>query len=80
MSWTWTQNLNVQFINPDLFELPAGPLGVAGVVQSGNQFWDNPVDPRVSDDEYFGMSGTSGNGNRANQAVGTEFSIPCSSS
>ena len=75
-SSTWTHNFNVQLTNPDLFQLPAGPVGMAGVFQLGYQHWDNPVDPGVSGDDYFGLSGTSGSGNRANRAVGVEFSIP----
>ena len=75
-SSTWTHNLNAQLTNPELFELPAGPVGVAGVVQLGYQNWDNPVDPGVSGDDYFGLSGTSGSGSRANRAVGVEFSVP----
>lgn len=75
-SSTWTHNFNVQLTNPDLFQLPAGSVGVAGVFQLGYQHWDNPVDPGVSGDDYFGLSGTSGAGNRANRAVGVEFSIP----
>ncbi len=75
-SSTWTHNFNVQVTNPDLVQLPAGSVGVAGVFQLGYQHWDNPVDPGVSGDDYFGLSGTSGSGNRANRAVGVEFSIP----
>jgi outer membrane receptor protein involved in Fe transport len=75
-SSTWTHNLNLQLTNADLFQLPAGSVGVAGVVQFGYQHWDNPVDPGVSGDDYFGLSGTSGKGDRANRAVGLEFSIP----
>ncbi|WP_425500934.1 TonB-dependent receptor plug domain-containing protein [Pseudoxanthomonas gei] len=73
---TWTHSFNVQLTNPELFRLPAGAVGVAGVVQFGYQHWNNPVDPGVSGDAYFGLSGTSGSGNRANRAVGVEFSIP----
>jgi outer membrane receptor protein involved in Fe transport len=75
-SSTWTQSFNLQVTNADLFQLPAGPVGVAGVVQFGYQNWENPVDPGVSGDDYFGLSGTSGSGARANRAVGVEFSIP----
>ena len=76
VSRTWTQNFNAQVVNPNLFQLPAGPVGVAAVVQVGNQFWDNPVDPRVSGDAFFGINGTSGQGKRENQAVGVEFAVP----
>ena len=75
-SRTWTQNLNAQVVNPSLWQLPAGPVGVAFVAQAGNQFWDNPVDPGVSGDAYFGINATSGRGKRENQALGVEFSVP----
>lgn len=76
VSRTWTQNLNVQLVNADLFDLPAGPVGMAGVLQVGSQFWDNPIDPRVSGGEFFGINGTSGRGKRENQAIGLEFTVP----
>ena len=76
VSRTWTQNVNAQLVNAELFQLPAGPVGMAAVAQVGNQFWDNPVDPRVSGDAFFGINGTSGQGKRDNQAVGVEFSVP----
>jgi outer membrane receptor protein involved in Fe transport len=76
VSKTWTQNLNVQVVNAKLFDLPAGPVGVAGVLQVGNQFWDNPIDPRVGGGAFFGVNGTSGRGKRANQAIGAEFTVP----
>ena len=75
-SRTWTQNVNAQVVNPELFQLPAGPLGLAVVAQAGNQFWDNPVDPGVSGDAFFGITGTSGRGKRENKAVGVEFAVP----
>lgn len=76
VSRTWTQNVNFQLVNPNLFELPAGPVGFATVVQAGNQYWDNPIDPRVSGGDFFGINGTSGRGKRKNQALGIEFSVP----
>lgn len=76
VSRTWTQNVNLQVVNASLFELPAGPVGMAAVLQAGNQYWDNPIDPGVSGNTYFGISGTSGRGRRANQAIGAEFTIP----
>lgn len=76
VSRTWTQNLNFQVVNGSLFELPAGPVGMAAVVQAGSQFWDNPIDPRVSGGDFFGINGTSGRGKRNSEAIGVEFSIP----
>jgi outer membrane receptor protein involved in Fe transport len=76
VSRTWTQNVNLQVVNGNLFEMPAGPVGMATVLQAGNQFWDNPIDPRVSGGDFFGINGTSGRGKRNSQALGVEFSIP----
>lgn len=76
VSRTWTQNFNAQLVNANLFQLPAGPVGVAMVAQAGNQFWDNPIDPRVSGGDFFGINGTSGQGKRENQALGVEFAVP----
>lgn len=75
-SSTWTQNLNLQLVNADLFDLPAGPVGFAAVAQAGYQSWTNPVDPRIVSNQFFGLNGTSGDGRRANQALGVEFNIP----
>jgi outer membrane receptor protein involved in Fe transport len=76
VSETWTQNVNFQVVNSNLFQMPAGSVGMATVFQAGNQYWDNPVDPRVSGGEFFGINGTSGRGKRENAAVGVEFTIP----
>ncbi|GAB3308839.1 TonB-dependent receptor [Luteimonas notoginsengisoli] len=76
VSRTWTQNLNVQVVNSNLFELPAGDVGMAAVLQAGNQFWDNPIDPRVQGGDFFGINGTSGRGKRESQALGLEFTVP----
>ena len=76
VSETWTQNVNFQLVNANLFQMPAGPVGMATVFQAGNQYWDNPIDPRVSGGEFFGLNGTSGRGKRENAAVGVEFTIP----
>ena len=76
VSRTWTQNLNLQLTNAELFNLPAGPVGFAAVLQAGEQYWDNPVDPGVSGGDFFGINGTSGQGKRRNQALGVEFSVP----
>lgn len=75
-SETYTQNLNVTLTNTDLFHLPAGSVGFAGVVEVGDQLWDNPVDPRVTAGQFFNLGGTSGHGTRDRQAVAVEFTAP----
>ena len=75
-SQTYTQQANLTVTNTDLFELPAGSVGFAGLMEVGNQLWDNPVDPRITAGEFLGSGGTSGHGTRSRQAVAAEFNIP----
>jgi outer membrane receptor protein involved in Fe transport len=75
-SETYTQQANLTVTNTDLFSLPAGSVGFAGIAEFGNQFWDNPVDPRVTSGEFWGTGGTSGQGTRDRQAVAAELSVP----
>ncbi|KPL48315.1 TonB-dependent receptor [Xanthomonas axonopodis] len=75
-SRTWTQNVNLQLTNTDLFDLPAGGVGVAGVLQAGNQYWNNPTDPRVIAGDFYELTGTQGSGKRDNWAAAFETRIP----
>jgi len=75
-SKTYTQQANLTVTNTDLFSLPAGSVGFAGVLEVGNQLWDNPVDPRVTAGEFWGTGGTSGHGTRDRQAAAAEFNVP----
>jgi len=75
-SRTWTQNVNLLVTNPGLFALPAGDVGVAALVQAGEQFWSNPTDPRVIDGDFWGITGTQGSGKRKNWAAAVEFRVP----
>ena len=75
-SHTYTQNANLTITNSELFNLPAGAVGFAGLLQAGNQMWDNPTDPRVIAGDFWGLTGTSGYGKRDNYAAAAEFRIP----
>jgi outer membrane receptor protein involved in Fe transport len=75
-SETWTQNINIQVNNTDLFQMPAGAAGVAGLIQVGNQAWHNPTDPRVIAGDFYGLTGTSGGGTRNNYAGALELRVP----
>jgi len=75
-SSTWTQNVNLQVNNTDLFSLPAGSVGFAGLFQVGNQTWQNPTDPRVIAGDFYGLTGTSGGGYRNNWATAAELRVP----
>ena len=73
---TYSQQIAATVTNTNLFDLPAGPVGFAGLVEVGNQFWDDPVDPRVTAGEFWGTGGTSGRGKRKRQAIGAEVNVP----
>ncbi|HEX7370550.1 MAG TPA: TonB-dependent receptor [Rhodanobacteraceae bacterium] len=75
-SHTYTQIANVQITNSSLFHLPAGDVGFAGVLQAGDQYWNNPTDPRVIAGDFWGLTGTSGSGKRDNYAAAAEFLVP----
>jgi outer membrane receptor protein involved in Fe transport len=75
-SETWTQNVNFQVNNTDLFQLPAGPVGIAGILQVGNQAWNNPTDPNLLAGNFYGLTGTSGSGTRNNYAGALELRAP----
>ncbi len=75
-SHTWTHNFNFNLTNTNLFELPAGPVGMAALVQGGHQTWGNPTDPRVIAGQFWGITGTQGAGSRSNYALATEFLVP----
>lgn len=73
---TWRQSLDLQITNGDLFELPGGSAGFAAVLQYGQQMWSNPTDPRVLDGDFYGLTGTSGEGKREFWAAAGELRAP----
>jgi outer membrane receptor protein involved in Fe transport len=75
-SKAWTHSGTFQVANTNLWEMPAGAVGMAALVTVGRQEWENPTDPRVIAGEFWGLTGTSGSGERTNWAVATEFRIP----
>jgi outer membrane receptor protein involved in Fe transport len=75
----YTQNANVELTNTRLFELPAGHVGFAGVLQAGDEKWSLPTDPALESGQFWGETGSSGGGTRDNYAAATEFRIPITS-
>ena len=75
-SETYTQNLNLEVTNTDLFKLPAGAVGFAGVLQTGDQSWTLPANPLLTSGAFWGITGSSGGGRRNNYAAAAEFHIP----
>jgi len=75
-SETYTQQGTLTVTNTDLFSLPAGSVGLAAQLNLGNQYWNNPVDPRILAGDFWGLGGTSGEGKRSFSAAAVEFNIP----
>lgn len=63
-------------VSGDLFELPAGPVGAAGVLEWGSQEYTIDLDDRLVNGDFWGFTGTGGGGKRDRYAVGVEFRIP----
>jgi len=75
-SKTWTQDINFLITNTALFTLPAGDVGMALLATAGKQSWENPTDPRVIAGDFWGLTGTQGEGERTNHAFAAEFRVP----
>ncbi|RYE63287.1 MAG: TonB-dependent receptor, partial [Oxalobacteraceae bacterium] len=60
----------------DLWELPAGPLAIAGVAEWGSQEYRIDLDPRLANGEFWGFTGSGGGGKHDRYAAGVEFRIP----
>ncbi|HEY0178632.1 MAG TPA: TonB-dependent receptor [Dokdonella sp.] len=72
----WTEDLSFTF-NGDLFQLPAGPLGVAGVVEAGRQGYRNTPDARIGEGDFWNLSEAQTNGGKRNRyAAGLELNVP----
>lgn len=68
-------------VSGDLFELPAGTVSMAGVVEWGSQEYEQVPDIRTTTDytgpdKAMGLTSTRGAGERDRWAVGMELSIP----
>jgi len=74
-----TRSLTLTATNSQLFSLPAGPVGVAGVAEYGTQAFDQYVDPDSLNGTYYGLHNTSAVGSRSHFGFGAEFSAPLTS-
>ncbi|WHZ20552.1 MAG: TonB-dependent receptor [Rhodanobacteraceae bacterium] len=70
------ENWSLTVTNTDLFKLPAGPVGFAGIAEYGNQYFGQIADPMSLDGSYYGLHNTTSVGSRSHAAVGYEFSVP----
>ncbi|WP_051885049.1 TonB-dependent receptor plug domain-containing protein [Lysobacter antibioticus] len=66
-------------VNGDLFDLPAGPVGFAAVLEAGSQGYRLSPDPLTfgPNKQYDQPGGTNqGGGDRKRYAIGVEFKLP----
>lgn len=74
-SWVDTASF---VVTGDLFDVPAGPVGSALVLEASRQGYDMESEPRALPGvtELYNLTTTNGRGDRDRYAVGIEFSIP----
>ncbi|MCW8869592.1 MAG: TonB-dependent receptor, partial [Proteobacteria bacterium] len=62
----------------DLWEMPAGYVGFASVLEWGTQEYELIADPRIlpGNQIIYNLTGTGGGGERDRFALGTEFAVP----
>ncbi|WP_158882114.1 TonB-dependent receptor [Rhodanobacter sp. L36] len=70
------ENWSLTVSNTELFHLPAGPVGFAGVAEYGNQYFGLKADPLSLDGSYYGLHNTTAVGSRSHSGAGVEFSVP----
>lgn len=74
-----SDNSSAQFVlSGDLFDLPAGPLAFASVLEASRQSYELESDRRIFPDvrEIYNLTGTGGGGERNRYAAGLELNIP----
>ncbi|KRE88851.1 TonB-dependent receptor [Frateuria sp. Soil773] len=73
----WVQTLSLSVNHDDLFELPGGSAGFAGVLEAGSQGFRNTPDPRLAEGVFWNNAGSlPASGKRDRYAAGAELSLP----
>ena len=62
--------------NTELFNMPAGPAGFAGVLEYGNQSYDLKPDPLATQYYYYSWKDSDGHGSRNRWAAAGELRLP----
>lgn len=62
--------------NTSLFQMPAGPVGFAGVIEYGTQSYDINPDPNALTSYYYGARYGNGSGDRTHGGIGGELRVP----
>lgn len=72
----WTEDLSFN-VNGNLFDLPAGPLAVAALVEAGRQGYRNTPDPGINAGQYWNLDeAQTDHGTRNRYAAGFELNVP----
>lgn len=73
----WVQTFSLSVNQGDLFNLPGGSAGFAGVIEAGSQGYRNTPDPRLAEGDFWNNSGSlPSSGTRDRYAIGAELSLP----
>ncbi len=73
---SWVNNVQASISTADLFDLPAGPVGFAAVIEGGNAGYDVNPDPKALTQYYVGIRDSDGSGTRDHWGAGAEVRIP----
>ncbi len=71
-----TDTLSLTLRNAELFALPAGPVGFAGVLEFGQQSYDLNPDPLATQFYYYSWKDSDGHGSRNRWAAAAEVRAP----
>lgn len=69
-------SLSATITNKELFQLPAGPLGFAAVIEGGKQSYELNTDPNALIPYYYGLVDSDGEGDRNHLGAGFEVRAP----
>lgn len=69
-------NLSATITNKEIFQLPAGPVGFAAVVEGGKQSYELNTDPNALVPYYYGLVDSDGEGGRNHLGAGFEVRAP----
>jgi len=75
-SVSWEQSGHITLTNSELYRWGDAPAGVALIAETGNQAFNNPVDPGLIAGDFNNRTGTQGSGSRSRFAFGGEFRTP----
>ncbi|MBS0373836.1 MAG: TonB-dependent receptor [Proteobacteria bacterium] len=71
-----TDSAQVSLDTPQLFRLPAGPVGFAAVVEAGSQSYRLNPDPLALSNYYYALRDADGSGTRNHWGAGLEARLP----